>query len=218
MPRVVPSAVQLCDRTRLRGRSAPIRLGLRESTSASATSPSRRHRAGPLARMLEDRGQESLVVRRAHPHCGARTPCLRGRSAAAEYWRCSNLFMALTAATLATAAPRRRRHLPDHRTRADRRRRRGRSRWTTSRRTPGVGAWSAGWNRLEIATAGPIRARDRADARRVEGDCARSGGRRAGSRRQVHRLRRSGRPPEPLQRPHRRYLVGGLGPTILGRV
>ena len=59
---------------------------------------------GPLARMLEERGQESLFfAEHTHIPASRESPYPGGEQLPQKYWHCYDLFVALTAAAAATS-------------------------------------------------------------------------------------------------------------------
>jgi probable F420-dependent oxidoreductase len=175
---------------------------------------------GPLARMLEERGQESLFFA-DHTHIPAarETPWPAGGDLPSEYWHSYDLFVALTAAAAATS-----------------RLRIGTGVCLVIQRDPiitaaqvasidhlsggrlefGVGA---GWNREEMANHGTdprVRMaimRERVQAMKQIWTCDE-----ASYHGEHVALERILSYPKPLQRPHPPVLIGGHGPTVLDRV
>jgi probable F420-dependent oxidoreductase len=174
---------------------------------------------GPLARLVEEHGQESLFFAE-HTHIpAARETPYPGGELPRKYWHCYDLFVALTAAAAATS-----------------RLRVGSGICLVIERDPiitakavasvdhlsggrfefGVGA---GWNREEMRHHGtdPSRRmtvlRERVEAMKViwaEDEASYAG--------EHVNFERIWSYPKPLQRPHPPILVGGEGPTVLDRV
>jgi probable F420-dependent oxidoreductase len=175
---------------------------------------------GPLARMLEERGHESLFFAE-HTHIPAirESPWPGGPELPSKYWHCYDLFVALTAAATATT-----------------RLRVGSGICLVIERDPivtakevasvdhlsggrfefGVGA---GWNREEMRNHGTDPGtrmslmRERVEAMKeiwMHEEASYSGEHVAFDRIWSH--------PKPAQRPHPPILVGGDGPTVLERV
>jgi probable F420-dependent oxidoreductase len=175
---------------------------------------------GPLARMLEERGQESLFfAEHTHIPASRESPWPAGGDLPAKYWHCYDLFVALTAAAAATS-----------------RLRVGSGICLVTERDPiitakevasidhlsggrfefGVGA---GWNREELRNHGTDRRvrmavlRERVEAMKAiwtQEEAAYTGEHVAFEPIWSH--------PKPLQRPHPPILVGGDGETVLDRV
>jgi len=175
---------------------------------------------GPLARMLEERGQESLFFAE-HTHIPASrdSPYPGGGPLPQKYWHCYDLFVALTAAAVATS-----------------RLRVGSGICLIIERDPivtakevasidhlsggrlefGVGA---GWNREEMENHGTDpRTRMALMRERVEAMRAIWTQEEASYHGEFVNFERIWSHPKPLQRPHPPILVGGLGPTVLDRV
>ena len=175
---------------------------------------------GPLARMLEERGQESLLFAE-HTHIPASrdSPYPGGGPLPQKYWHCYDLFVALTAAAVATS-----------------RLRVGSGICLIIERDPivtakevasidhlsggrlefGVGA---GWNREEMENHGTDpRTRMALMRERVEAMRAIWTEEEASYHGEFVNFERIWSHPKPLQRPHPPILVGGLGPTVLDRV
>jgi probable F420-dependent oxidoreductase len=175
---------------------------------------------GPLARMVEERGQESLFFAE-HTHIPASrdSPYPGGGDLPRKYWHCYDLFVALTAAAAATS-----------------RLRVGSGVCLVIERDPivtakevasldhlsggrlefGVGA---GWNREEMANHGTDPRRRMAILReRVEAMKAIWTQDEATYRGDHVSFDRILSYPKPVQRPHPPVLVGGDGPTVLDRV
>jgi probable F420-dependent oxidoreductase len=174
---------------------------------------------GPLARLVEEHGQESLFFAE-HTHIpAARETPYPGGELPRKYWHCYDLFVALTAAAAATS-----------------RLRVGSGICLVIERDPiitakavasvdhlsggrfefGVGA---GWNREEMRHHGtdPSRRmtvlRERVEAMKAiwaEDEASYAG--------EHVNFERIWSYPKPLQRPHPPILVGGEGPTVLDRV
>lgn len=175
---------------------------------------------GPLARMLEDRGQESLFFAE-HTHIPASrdSPWSGGKELPPKYWHCHDLFVALTAAAATTT-----------------RLRVGSGICLIVERDPiitakavasvdqlsggrlefGVGA---GWNREEMRNHGTdprqrmAVMRERIEAMKAIWTQAEASY--AGEHVAFERILSY---PKPAQRPHPPILVGGDGPTVLDRV
>jgi probable F420-dependent oxidoreductase len=175
---------------------------------------------GALARMVEERGQESLFfAEHTHIPASRETPWPAGRPLPRKYWHCYDLFVALTAAAAATS-----------------RLRVGSGICLVTERDPivtakevasvdhlsggrlefGVGA---GWNREELRNHGTdprVRMavlRERVEAMRAiwtQDEASYAGEHVAFDRIWSY--------PKPVQRPHPPILVGGDGPTVLDRV
>ena len=175
---------------------------------------------GPLARLVEERGQESLwFAEHTHIPASRESPWPGGRELPPKYWHCYDLFVALTAAAAATS-----------------RLRVGSGICLVIERDPiitakevasidhlsggrlefGIGA---GWNREEMANHGtdPRRRmavmRERVEAMQAiwtQEEASYAGEHVAFDRIWSH--------PKPLQRPYPPVLVGGNGPTVLDRV
>jgi probable F420-dependent oxidoreductase len=175
---------------------------------------------GPLARMLEERGQESLVFAE-HTHIPARreSPYPAGGQLPVKYWHCYDLFVALTAAAVATT-----------------RLRVGSGICLIIERDPivtakevasidhlsggrflfGVGA---GWNREEMRNHGTDpRTRMALMRERVEAMKAIWTQEEATYTGEYVAFERIWSHPKPAQRPHPPVLIGGDGPTVLDRV
>ncbi len=175
---------------------------------------------GPLARMLEERGQESLFfAEHTHIPASRESPYPGGGALPQKYWHCYDLFVALTAAAVATS-----------------RLRVGSGICLIIERDPivtakevasidhlsggrlefGVGA---GWNREEMVNHGTDpRTRMRLMAERVEAMKAIWTQEEASYHGEFVNFDRIWSHPKPAQRPHPPVLVGGLGPTVLDRV
>jgi probable F420-dependent oxidoreductase len=175
---------------------------------------------GPLARMLEERGQESLLfAEHTHIPASRESPFPGGGGLPPKYWHCYDLFVALTAAAVATS-----------------RLRVGSGICLIIQRDPivtakevasidhlsggrllfGVGA---GWNREEMRNHGTdprtrmALMRERVEAMKAiwtQEEASYAGEHVAFERIWSH--------PKPAQRPYPPILVGGLGPTVLDRV
>jgi probable F420-dependent oxidoreductase len=175
---------------------------------------------GPLARMVEDRGQESLFfAEHTHIPASRESPWPGGAELPPKYWHCYDLFVALTAAAAATT-----------------RLRVGSGICLVVERDPiitakevasvdhlsggrfefGVGA---GWNREEMRNHGTDpRTRMALMRERIEAMKAiwtQDEASYAGERVAFERIRSY---PKPVRRPHPPILVGGDGPTVLDRV
>jgi probable F420-dependent oxidoreductase len=175
---------------------------------------------GPLARMLEDRGQESLLfAEHTHIPASRESPYPAGGDLPSKYWHCYDLFVALTAAAAATS-----------------RLRVGSGICLIIQRDPivtanevasvdhlsggrllfGVGA---GWNREEMRNHGTDpRTRMALMRERVEAMKAIWTEEEASYAGEHVAFERIWSYPKPAQRPHPPVLVGGLGPTVLDRV
>jgi probable F420-dependent oxidoreductase len=175
---------------------------------------------GPLARMVEDRGQESLFFAE-HTHIPASrdTSWAGGPELPPKYWHSYDLFVALTAAAAATS-----------------RLRIGSGICLVTERDPiitakevasvdhlsggrlefGVGA---GWNREELRNHGTDpRTRMALLRERVEAMKAIWTEEEASYEGTYVKFDRIWSHPKPAQRPHPPILVGGEGPTVLDRV
>ena len=175
---------------------------------------------GPLARLVEEHGQESLFfAEHTHIPAARETPWPGGGDLPKKYWHCYDLFVALTAAAAATS-----------------RLRVGSGICLVIERDPIVTAKAvasvdhlsggrfefgvgAGWNREEMRNHGtdPRRRmavlRERVEAMKViwaEEEATYAGDHVA--------FERIWSEPKPVQRPHPPILVGGDGPTVLDRV
>jgi len=175
---------------------------------------------GPLARLVEEHGQESLFfAEHTHIPAARESPWVGGRDLPKKYWHCYDLFVALTAAAAATS-----------------RLRVGSGICLVIERDPIVTAKAvasvdhlsggrfefgvgAGWNREEMRNHGtdPRRRmavlRERVEAMKViwaEEEATYAGDHVA--------FERIWSEPKPVQRPHPPILVGGDGPTVLDRV
>ncbi|HMJ37600.1 MAG TPA: LLM class F420-dependent oxidoreductase [Baekduia sp.] len=176
-------------------------------------------RPGPLARLVEEHGQESLFFAE-HTHIPAeRTTPYPGGEMPRKYWHTYDLFVALTASAAATS-----------------RLRVGSGICLVIERDPiitakevasvdqlsggrlefGVGA---GWNREEMRNHGTDPRKRMAILReRVEAMKAIWADREASYHGEHVNFDRIWSFPKPLQRPHPPILVGGEGPTVLDRV
>jgi probable F420-dependent oxidoreductase len=175
---------------------------------------------GPLARMAEERGQESLFfAEHTHIPASRATPNPSGGELPRKYWHCYDLFVALTAAACATS-----------------RLRVGSGICLVIERDPivtakevasidhlsggrlefGVGA---GWNREEMLNHGTDpRTRMQLMRERIEAMRAIWTQEEASYSGRFVSFERIWSHPKPAQRPHPPILVGGLGPTVLDRV
>jgi probable F420-dependent oxidoreductase len=175
---------------------------------------------GELARLLEERGQTSLhFAEHTHIPASRESPYPSGADLPPKYWHCYDLFVALTAAALATT-----------------RLRVGSGICLVIERDPivtakevasvdhlsggrfefGVGA---GWNREEMRNHGTDPARRMAILReRVEAMKAIWTEDEASYHGEYVDFERIWSYPKPAQRPHPPILVGGDGPTVLDRV
>jgi probable F420-dependent oxidoreductase len=175
---------------------------------------------GPLARMVEERGHESLFfAEHTHIPASRETPWPGGPDLPAKYWHCYDLFVALTAAAAATS-----------------RLRIGSGICLVTERDPiitakevasvdhlsggrlefGVGA---GWNREELRNHGTDpRTRMALMRERVEAMKAIWTQEEASYEGTYVKFDRIWSHPKPAQRPHPPILVGGEGPTVLDRV
>lgn len=175
---------------------------------------------GELARMLEERGQESLFfAEHTHIPAARQTPYPAGGELPTKYSRTYDLFVALTAAAAATS-----------------RLRVGsgvclvieRDPITTAKEVASVDRLSggrlefgvgAGWNREEMANHGTDpRTRMRLFRERVEAMKAIWTEDEASYSGEFVEFERIWSWPKPAQRPHPPVLVGGHGPTVLDRV
>jgi probable F420-dependent oxidoreductase len=174
---------------------------------------------GPLARMIEQRGQNALFFAE-HTHIPAsRESPYPGGELPTKYWHCYDLFVALTAAALATTRLRVASGIClvierdpiitanevasiDH--------------LSGGRFEFGVGA---GWNREEMRNHGTDPGRRMAVLReRVEAMKAIWTEHEASYSGEHVKFERVLSYPKPMQRPHPPVLVGGDGPTVLDRV
>jgi probable F420-dependent oxidoreductase len=175
---------------------------------------------GPLARMVEERGQESLVfAEHTHIPASRESPYPAGGELPPKYWHCYDLFVALTAAAAATS-----------------RLRVGSGICLIVERDPivtakevasidhlsggrllfGVGA---GWNREEMRNHGTDpRTRMALMRERVEAMKAIWTQEEASYAGEYVAFERIWSHPKPAQRPHPPVLIGGHGPTVLDRV
>ena len=175
---------------------------------------------GPLARMVEQRGQESLFfAEHTHIPASRETPWPSGGPLPRKYWHCYDLFVALTAAASATSRLRvgsgiclvierdpiitaKQVASIDH--------------LSGGRMEFGVGA---GWNREEMRNHGTdphtrmALMRERVEA--IKAIWTQEEASYAGEHVAFERILSH---PKPLQRPHPPILVGGDGPTVLERV
>jgi probable F420-dependent oxidoreductase len=175
---------------------------------------------GPLARMLEERGQESLVfAEHTHIPASRESPYPAGGELPPKYWHCYDLFVALTAAAAATSKLRvgsgicliierdpivtaKEVASIDH--------------LSGGRLLFGVGA---GWNREEMRNHGTDpRTRMALMRERVEAMKAIWTQEEASYSGEYVSFERIWSDPKPAQRPHPPVLIGGHGPTVLDRV
>ncbi len=175
---------------------------------------------GPLARLVEDHGQESLFfAEHTHIPASRETPWPGGRPLPPKYWHAYDLFVALTAAAAATSWLRvgsgiclvterdpivtaKAAASVDH--------------LSGGRLEFGVGA---GWNREELRNHGTDpRARMAVMRERVEAMQAIWTQAEASYAGEHVAFERIWSFPKPVQRPHPPILVGGDGPTVLDRV
>jgi probable F420-dependent oxidoreductase len=175
---------------------------------------------GPLARMLEEHGQDAVFfAEHTHIPASRETPYPEGKELPAKYWHCYDQFVALTAAAAATT-----------------RLRVGSGICLVIERDPiitanevasvdhlsggrfefGVGA---GWNREEMRNHGTDPSTRMAVLReRVEAMQAIWTQHEASYAGEYVRFERIWSYPKPAQRPYPPVLVGGDGPTVLDRV
>ncbi len=175
---------------------------------------------GALAKMLEERGQESLLfAEHTHIPASRETPWPGGGELPAKYWHCYDLFVALTHAAAATS-----------------RLRVGSGICLITERDPivtanvvasidhlsggrlefGVGA---GWNLEELRNHGADpRTRMRLMRERVEAMKAIWTQEEASYSGEFVNFERIWSHPKPAQQPHPPVLIGGHGPTVLDRV
>jgi probable F420-dependent oxidoreductase len=175
---------------------------------------------GPLARLLEERGQDALFfAEHTHIPASRESPYREGANLPRKYWHCYDLFVALTAAAAATARLRvasgvclvverdpiitaKEVASVDH--------------LSGGRVEFGVGA---GWNREEMRNHGTDPRRRMAVLReRVEAMKAIWTQDEASYAGEHVSFERIWSYPKPAQRPHPPVLVGGDGPTVLDRV
>jgi len=175
---------------------------------------------GPLARLVENHGQESLFfAEHTHIPASRESPYPGGGPLPRKYWHCYDLFVALTAAASATE-----------------RLRVGAGVCLVIERDPIVTAKAvasvdhlsggrlefgvgAGWNREEMRNHGTDpRTRMRLLQERVEAMKAIWTQEEASYRGELVSFERIWSDPKPAQRPHPPILVGGDGPTVLDRV
>ncbi len=173
-----------------------------------------------MARLAEDRGFESLFfAEHTHIPAARTTPAPGGRDLPRKYWHTYDLFVAMTAAAVATS-----------------RLRVGsgiclvveRDPITTAKEVASIDALSggrvefgvgAGWNREEMQNHGTDpRTRMALLAERVEAMKAIWTEDEASYHGRYVSFDRIWSWPKPAQRPHPPVLVGGLGPTVLDRV
>jgi len=175
---------------------------------------------GEVARLVEERGQESLFfAEHTHIPASRETPWPGGETLPRRYWSAYELFVALTAAALATT-----------------RLRVGSGICLVTERDPIVTAKAvasvdhlsggrlefgvgAGWNREEMRNHGTDpRTRMALLRERVEAMQAIWTQEEASYRGEHVCFERIWSEPKPAQRPHPPVLVGGEGPTVLDRV
>jgi probable F420-dependent oxidoreductase len=175
---------------------------------------------GPLARLLEDRGQDALFfAEHTHIPASRESPWTGGAELPQKYWHCYDLFVALTAAAAATTRLRigsgvclvierdpivtaKQVASVDH--------------LSGGRLEFGVGA---GWNREEMRNHGTDPRRRMAVLReRVEAMQAIWTQHEASYAGEHVSFERIWSYPKPAQRPYPPVLVGGAGPTVLDRV
>jgi probable F420-dependent oxidoreductase len=175
---------------------------------------------GPLARMIEERGQESLFfAEHTHIPASRESPYPGGEALPRKYWHCYDLFVALTAAAAATSRLRvgsgiclviERDPIVTAKTVASI------DHLSGGRFEFGVGA---GWNREEMRNHGTDpRVRMAILRERVEAMKAIWTQDEASYHGEHVAFDRIWSYPKPLQRPHPPILVGGDGPTVLDRV
>jgi probable F420-dependent oxidoreductase len=175
---------------------------------------------GPLARLVEEHGQESLFfAEHTHIPASRESPWPGGSELPRKYWHCHDPFVALTAAAAATS-----------------RLRVGTGICLVTERDPIVTAKAvasvdhlsggrfefgvgAGWNREELQNHGTDpRRRMAVLVERVEAMQAIWTTDEASYAGEHVAFERIWSFPKPLQRPHPPVLVGGEGPTVLDRV
>jgi probable F420-dependent oxidoreductase len=175
---------------------------------------------GAIAALVEDRGQESLFfAEHTHIPASRESAWPGGGELPSKYWRCYDLFVALTAAAAATT-----------------RLRVGsgiclvieRDPITTAKEVASVDHLSggrlefgvgAGWNREEMRNHGTDpRTRMALMRERIEAMKAIWTQREASYSGEHVSFERIWSEPKPAQRPHPPILVGGDGPTVLDRV
>jgi len=175
---------------------------------------------GAIARLVEERGQESLFfAEHTHIPASRASPYPAGGELPSKYWHCYDLFVALTAAAAATT-----------------RLRVGsgiclvieRDPITTAKEVASVDHLSggrfefgvgAGWNREEMANHGTDpRTRMALMRERIEAMKAIWTQPEASYQGEHVSFERIWSEPKPLQRPHPPILVGGAGPGVLDRV
>jgi probable F420-dependent oxidoreductase len=175
---------------------------------------------GPLARLVEEHGQESLFfAEHTHIPASRESPWPGGSELPRKYWHCYDQFVALTAAAAATS-----------------RLRVGSGICLVTERDPIVTAKAvasvdhlsggrlefgvgAGWNREELANHGTDPRRRMAVLReRVEAMQAIWTQEEASYAGEHVAFERIWSHPKPVQRPHPPILVGGDGPTVFDRV
>ena len=175
---------------------------------------------GPLARMVEERGQESLVfAEHTHIPASRESPYPAGGELPPKYWHCYDLFVALTAAAAATSRLRigsgicliieRDPIVTDKEVASI-------DHLSGGRLLFGVGA---GWNREEMRNHGTDpRTRMALMRERVEAMKAIWTQEEASYAGEYVSFERIWSHPKPAQRPHPPVLIGGHGPTVLERV
>jgi probable F420-dependent oxidoreductase len=175
---------------------------------------------GPLARLVEEHGQESLFfAEHTHIPASRESPWPGGSELPRKYWHCHDPFVALTAAAAATS-----------------RLRVGTGICLVTERDPIVTAKAvasvdhlsggrfefgvgAGWNREEMCNHGTDpRTRMALLAERIEAMKAIWTQDEASYSGKFVSFDRIWSYPKPAQRPHPPILVGGAGPTVLDRV
>ncbi len=175
---------------------------------------------GAVARMVEERGQDALFfAEHTHIPASRESPYRDGQELPRKYWHCYDLFVALTAAALATTSLRvgsgvclvverdpittaKEVASVDH--------------LSGGRLEFGVGA---GWNREEMRNHGTDpRTRMALLRERVEAMRAIWTQEEATYHGKYVNFDRIWSYPRPAQRPHPPVLVGGFGPTVLDRV
>jgi probable F420-dependent oxidoreductase len=175
---------------------------------------------GPLAKLLEERGQESLwFAEHTHIPASRESPFPGGADLPQKYWHTYDLFVALTAAAAATSKLRVASGIcliierdpittakevasVDH--------------ISGGRMEFGIGA---GWNREEMANHGTDpRTRMALMKERVEAMKAIWTQEEASYHGEFVNFDRIWSYPKPAQRPHPPVLVGGMGATVLDRV
>ena len=173
-----------------------------------------------IARAVEERGQESLFfAEHTHIPASRESPCPSGGELPSKYWHCYDLFVALTAAAVATSTLRvasgicliiERDPITTAKEVASV------DRLSGGRMEFGVGA---GWNREEMRNHGTDpRTRMALMRERVEAMKAIWTQEEASYSGEHVNFERIWSHPKPVQRPHPPVLIGGDGPGVIERV